>query len=306
MRRKKVIATLVGGAAALLLVGSAMAHPGFGIIDRVDVLAEALGITAEEVETAKGDGTLKDLLADVTKDDLKASFDTAAGEAIDAASESGDITSTQAERLKEVVSADRSDLDDSDLEELKSLRGVIEVDVTAVYASLLDMTSEEVEAAKDDGTLRDLLAGVNRVALAAALVDARDAAIDQAESRTERSPRRRRSCCSTPARRSAAATRDAVTAAAVGTGAGAVTAATTPTAAARRMRRTSPLAGPRRQSSPRTAIAEGRPLGAPLAVSRRRALGALGPSRWRRSRPSMTRSRAGCRAARRAAAARHR
>ena len=51
----------------------------------------------------------------------------------------------------------------------------------AVYASLLDMTSEEVEAAKDDGTLRDLLAGVNRVTLAAALVDARDAAIDQAE-----------------------------------------------------------------------------------------------------------------------------
>ena len=181
MRRKRVIATLAGGAAALLLVGSAMAHPGFGIIDRVDVLAEALGITTEEVETAKDDGTLKDLLADVSKDDLKDAYETAAGEAVDTASESGDITATQAERLKEVVSADNSDLDESDIEELKSLRGVIEVDVIAVYASLLDMTSEEVEAAKDDGTLRDLLAGVNRVALAAALVDARDAAIDQAE-----------------------------------------------------------------------------------------------------------------------------
>ena len=181
MRRKRVIATLAGGAAALLLVGSAMAHPGFGIIDRVDVLAEALGITTEEVETAKEDGTLKDLLADVSKDDLKDAYETAAGEAIDTASESGDITATQAERLKEVVSADRSDLDESDIEELKSLRGVIEVDVIAVYASLLDKTSEEVEAAKDGGTLRDLLAGVNRVALAAALVDARDAAIDQAE-----------------------------------------------------------------------------------------------------------------------------
>ena len=164
----------------MLLVGSAMAHPG-GIVDRVDVLAEALGITTEEVETAKEDGTLKDLLADVSKDDLKDAYETAAGEAVDTASESGDITSTQAERLKEVVSADRSDLDESDIEELKSLRGVIEVDVIAVYASLLDMTSEEVEAAKDDGTLRDLLAGVNRVALAVALVDARDAAIDQAE-----------------------------------------------------------------------------------------------------------------------------
>ncbi len=180
MRRKKVIATLVGGAAAVLLVGSAMAHPG-GIVDRVEVLAEALGITSEEVETAKEDGALKDLLADVSKDDFKTAYETAADEAIDTASESGDITSTQAERLKEVVSADRGDLDESDIEELKSLRGVIEVDVIAVYASLLDMTSEEVEAAKDDGTLRDLLAGVNRVALAAALVDARDAAIDQTE-----------------------------------------------------------------------------------------------------------------------------
>ena len=181
MRRTKIIlATLAGGAAALLLVGSAMAHPG-GIVDRVDVLAEALGITAEEIETAKDDGTLKDLLADVSKDDLKTAYETAAGEAIDTASESGDITATQADRLKEVVTADRSELDDSDIETLKSLRGVIEVDAIAVYASLLDMTSEEVEAAKDDGTLRDLLAGVNRVALAAALVDARDAAIDQAE-----------------------------------------------------------------------------------------------------------------------------
>ncbi len=180
MRRTKIIlATLVGGAAAVLLVGSAMAHPG-GIVDRVEMLAEALGITAEEVETAKEAGTLRGLLDDVSRDDLKDAYETAAGAAIDSASESGDITATQAERLKEVVSADKSDLDESDIEELKSLRGVIEVDVIAVYASLLDMTSEEVEAAKEDGTLRDLLAGVNRVALAAALVDARDAAIDQA------------------------------------------------------------------------------------------------------------------------------
>lgn len=43
------------------------------------------------------------------------------------------------------------------------------------------MTSEEVEMAKGDGTLRGLLADLNRVAVAAALVDARDAAIDAAE-----------------------------------------------------------------------------------------------------------------------------
>ncbi len=179
-RTKTILATLAGGAAALLLIGSAMAHPG-GIVDRVDVLAEALGISAEEVETAKDDGTLKDLLDDVSRDDLKDAYESVAGEAIDAASAGGEITSEQAERLEELVSADRDVLDESDRETLKSLRGVIEVDVIAVYASLLGKTSEEVEAAKEDGTLRDLLAGVNRVALAAALVDARDAAIDAAE-----------------------------------------------------------------------------------------------------------------------------
>ncbi|MYB41091.1 MAG: hypothetical protein F4X76_02665 [Chloroflexi bacterium] len=181
MRRTKIIlAALAGGAAALLLIGSAMAHPG-GIVDRIDVLAEALGITAAEVETAREDGTLKDLLDDVSRDDLKEAYETVAGEAIDAASEDGEITSAQAERLEELVSADRSELDEDDRETLRSLRGAIEVDVIAVYASLLGKTSEEIAAAKEDGTLRDLLADVNRVALAAALVDARDAAIDAAE-----------------------------------------------------------------------------------------------------------------------------
>ena len=180
-RTKTMIGLAVGGLAALLLVGSALAHPGGGIVDRVEVLAEALGITTADVETAKEDGTLKDLLADVTKDDLQTAYETAATAAIDTASADGEITSTQADRLKEAVTADRTDRDSSDYETLKSLRGAVTVDVTAVYASLLDMTSEEVEAAKDDGTLRDLLADVNRVALAAALVDARDAAIDAAE-----------------------------------------------------------------------------------------------------------------------------
>ena len=181
LRTKTAIAALAGGAAALLLVGSVMAHPGFGIVDRVDVLAEALGISAEEVETAKEDGTLRDLLDDVTRDDLHEAYETVAGEAIDAASEAGEITSEQAERLEELVSADREELDESDREALKSARGVVDVDLIAVYASVLGKTSEEVEAAKEDGTLRDLLADVNRVALAAALVDARDAAIDAAE-----------------------------------------------------------------------------------------------------------------------------
>lgn len=181
-RTKKAVAIAVGGVAALLLVGSALAHPGGRLVDRVDVLARALGITADEVEQARDDGTLKDLLADVTRDDLKTAYEAAATEVIDDASEAGDITSTQADRLEEVVSADRSDLTDDDIATLKSLRRAVTVDRAAVYASLLGITSEEVEAAKEDGTLRDKLADVNRVALVAALVNARDAAINAAES----------------------------------------------------------------------------------------------------------------------------
>lgn len=180
-RTKAMVAVALGGIAALLLAGSALAHPGGGIVDRVDVLARALGITADEVEQAKEDGTLKDLLADISRDDLRTAYQEEATEAIDDASESGDITSTQADRLKEVVGADRSELTESEIETLKSLRGTVTVDRTAVLASVLGITSAEFQAAKEDGTLRDRLADVNRVALAAALVDARDAAIDAAE-----------------------------------------------------------------------------------------------------------------------------
>lgn len=179
-RTKAMVAVALGGLAALLVVGSALAHPR-GLVDRVDVLARALGITAEEVEQAKEDGTLRDLLADISRDDLRTAYQDEATGAIDDASESGEITSTQADRLKEVVGADRSELTESDIETLRSLRAAVTVDVTAVYASVLGITSAEVEAAREDGTLRDRLAGVNRVALAAALVDARDAAIDAAE-----------------------------------------------------------------------------------------------------------------------------
>ena len=52
-RPKTTIGLAVGGLTALLIVGTAMAHPGGGIVHRVEVLAEALGITTAEVETAK-------------------------------------------------------------------------------------------------------------------------------------------------------------------------------------------------------------------------------------------------------------
>ncbi len=180
-RTKTAAAMVLGALAALLIVGTALAHPGSGIVDRVDVIARALGITADEVEQARDDGTLKDLLADVSKEDLQTAYEEEATSAIDGASAAGDITTGQADRLRELIGTDRDALTDEEVDELRGLRGTVTVDLAAVYASLLGITSEEVEASRENGTLRDQLAGVSRVALAAALVDARDAAIDAAE-----------------------------------------------------------------------------------------------------------------------------
>lgn len=179
--RATAAAVALGGLAALLLVGTALAHPGGRLVDRIDVLARALGITSAEVEQAREDGTLAGLLADISRDDLRAAYENEATEAVDTAAAAGDITSAQADRLTELIGAGRDDLTADEIDTLKSLRGAVRVDASAAYASVLGITSAEVEAAREDGTLRGRLAVVNRVALAAALVEARDAAISAAE-----------------------------------------------------------------------------------------------------------------------------
>lgn len=181
MTRTRTAAMVLGALAALLLVGSALAHPGRGLVDRVDVIARALGITADEVEQARSDRTLRDLLADVSKEDMRTAYAEETTSAVDGAVTAGGITAVQADRLRGMIGADRAELTGDERATLRSLRGTVTVDVASVYASLLGTTSEEVEAAKEDGTLRDRISGVGRVALAAALVDARDAAIDAAE-----------------------------------------------------------------------------------------------------------------------------
>ena len=73
MTQTRAIAALaLGGLAALLVAGTALAHPGGRLVDRVDVLARALGISSGEVEQAREDGTLAGLLADVSRGDLRA------------------------------------------------------------------------------------------------------------------------------------------------------------------------------------------------------------------------------------------
>ena len=179
-QKRTVIALVVGSLAAVLLVGTVMAHPGGGFVDRVDVLARALGITGDEVEQAKEDGTLGDLLDDLTRGDLVEAYEATAIETIDEASDDGRITSEQAESLKDRVSGAFPAFDRSTFEELRSLRGLVKVDVKAVYASVLGITTEALNQAIEDGTLREQLEEIDRVALAAALLDAWHAAIDEA------------------------------------------------------------------------------------------------------------------------------
>ena len=178
-RTKALTAAVLGGAAALLLAGVAWAHPGGGLADPAEVLARALGVTAAEVEQAKEDGTLKAMLGGVTLDQLAQAREDASNDAIDDALGGGSITAEQAERLR-ALAAPRDGLDREAREQLRALRGVVAVDKTAVLAEALGVTAAEVEQAKEDGTLKAMLDGVDRVVLAAAYADARDAAIDAA------------------------------------------------------------------------------------------------------------------------------
>ncbi len=175
------LAVLVGGVAALLITGTAMAHPGIGLVDRVGVLARVLGISSDEVEQAREAGTLPELLADVTLGELAEAYEDASTEAIDDAAAAGTITPEQADRLRDLASGSRPfGRFGFDRGEFRELRGMLEVDVTAVYADVLGISVERVEQSRADGTLRELLEDADRVALTAALVDASDAAIDQA------------------------------------------------------------------------------------------------------------------------------
>ena len=181
-RTKALTAIVLGGAAALLLAGVAWAHPGGGLADRADVLARVLGITAEEVEQAKEDGTLRSMLDGVTLGQLAQAREDASNAAIDEALDGGAITGEQAERLRALAGA-RADADGLDRDaraQLRELRGAVAVDKTAVLASALGVTAEELGQAKEDGTLKAMLAEAGRVALAAAFVDAHDAAIGDA------------------------------------------------------------------------------------------------------------------------------
>lgn len=180
-RTRTWIAALLGGAAALLIAAAASAH-GPGLAGRTEVLAQALGVGADEVEQARADGSLRAMLAGVTLGELAQARTDASNAAIDAALAGGSITQAQADRLRELAADDGGrpgGFDRAAKEELRGLRGAVRIDRAAVLADALGLGADEYEAARADGSLRERIAAA-RVAVAAALVDARDAAIDTA------------------------------------------------------------------------------------------------------------------------------
>ena len=187
MPRSRTLAIVAGGLVALAITGIAMAHPG-GIVDRVDVFARALGISSDEVDQAKEDGTLRDLVGDLTLNELSEAYDAELGDAIDQALSDGLITPEQAERLGDLDLGSRSfggfgrsgHFDREDFEGRRSASITIRIDISEIYADLLGLTEEEYDAAREDGTLRDLVSDLDSVAVTAAIVEARDAQIDEA------------------------------------------------------------------------------------------------------------------------------
>ncbi|MDA0353610.1 MAG: hypothetical protein O3A10_15595 [Chloroflexi bacterium] len=195
MPRTRTWAAIIGGIVALAITGVAWAHPG-GLVDRADVLARALGITSDEVEQAREDGTLRTLVGDLTLNQLSEAYGAELDAIIAQALADGTITAEQAERLNELDLGDGAlgafggsfggrfgtleEFDREDLDGLHSASIRIRIDLRGIYAGLLAMTADQFDAAAEDGTVRDLIDALDPVAVQAAIVEARDAQIDEA------------------------------------------------------------------------------------------------------------------------------
>jgi hypothetical protein len=138
---------------------------------QAQVVADALGITVEELEAAKEAGTSLDELAaanGTTVEAVHAAVEAAHIANINDAVANGDITQEQADAMIERIT-------------LHQLAGQIfsKDDAKAAAAAALGITVEELDAAKEAGTLRDLVeeSGVD---VRAAVDAAREAAIDSA------------------------------------------------------------------------------------------------------------------------------
>jgi len=74
-----------------------------GYLDREAIMAQALGMTVDEYEAARADGTLSDTLANITADELQAQVQAAKEAAVQQAVADGVITQAQADLVLEQV-----------------------------------------------------------------------------------------------------------------------------------------------------------------------------------------------------------
>ncbi len=142
-------------------------------------VAELLGVTVEEVEAAKEDRTISELVeaAGLTDEEFRESMQAIKAEALDAAVAEGLLTAEQAEALanRQGKRGNRSG---------NSLRGIIDQEAAmATTADILGISVEELEQAREDGVrLPELVEelGLDIEEVKAELQVAKEAAIQQA------------------------------------------------------------------------------------------------------------------------------
>ncbi|MGB1251583.1 MAG: hypothetical protein ACPG8W_13280 [Candidatus Promineifilaceae bacterium] len=150
-------------------------HAKFGKIDRAAIVAEALGITVDELKAARQEGTTLNELAEAngtTMDAVKEVLVTATVDAVNQAVADGDITQERADMVLAKI-------------ELKSLAHDIfnKEDAATIAAEMLGITVDELKAARKEGTKLNELAeanGTTAEAIKEAVKSAREAAIQAA------------------------------------------------------------------------------------------------------------------------------
>lgn len=152
--------------------GGMMAHGGMGIIDRQSIIAEALGITVEELQAARAEGkTLPQLVAELGLDleEVRAAIQAGVTEAINQAVADGTLTQEQANWMLERM-------------ELHILVHDT-LDMDSIIANALGITVDELAAARAEGKrVPDLVTelGLDLATVRTDIQEGRTAAINQA------------------------------------------------------------------------------------------------------------------------------
>ena len=163
---------MANGGQGMMANGGTMANRGMGIIDRQSIVADALGITVEELQAAHQAGkTLPQLVAELGLDleEVQANIQAGVTEAINQAVTDGTITQEQADMMLARM-------------ELRVLVHDV-IDMDSIIANALGITVDELAAARAEGQhVPDLATelGLDLATVQADIQEGRTAAINQA------------------------------------------------------------------------------------------------------------------------------